>query len=411
MKLDNIKTLEGGFPEVFQRFPVDDWPDDLIVVTQDMQLDEDDLFPEPEPLADEPIDGDFWPPLSNGFIVTPDPEEIGEPFISPVSNVFGSVVSTNPWPGAPLTGGSGVNGLHAPVDCLAFYVPWHHFPGDLWGIYLVVEGVEWLGKWLHLATRRRLTLDESRYVAKTYLFHHEAFHNAVESFAARQEISLRAPVYKSGLRSMMGDFSLRQRHEEALAEAYAADKIRKNAFKKVRNLAIKAQKKALAFAAVCHFISTGPQPYSFAAPTLQKLETLKRLSHEFSEDAVARSVLPTPPLLPPQVWAASTHALHPTISRNKGFSYVVNSGHPLVTKRGLSVKYCSRRKFLQQVKAVVPGHEEPGGVHPIYVCHDNGKRVPIPTGSLASGTADVILKQLGLKSKYRNWKAFLAAEV
>src|SRR5262249_41060619 len=74
-----------------------------------------------------------------------------------------------------------------PTDCYAFYLPWHHFSPKTWGIYLLIEGIEALGRELMTLSNRALSQAEARHVARIFLFHHEAYHNAVETFGVRLE--------------------------------------------------------------------------------------------------------------------------------------------------------------------------------------------------------------------------------
>ncbi len=412
MTPDNIKALEDGFPDIFDRLNIPDWPQDVIVVSDSATLDgpED---PFREPTHSEPSDRRFDepPPELDDQVYSPDTGSERDPYRHPLGEIFGPGGLQVSWPGAPVIDGV-LGGMHPPPDHYAFYLPWHYFPRHLWGIYLVVEGVEALGQDIYFASRFRLTLDEARYVAKTYLYHHEAYHNAVETFAARQEIAFRQPLYKSGISSIYLDLGLREKHEEALAEAYAAEKVRKHGFAGEKNTHIRRWKCQTAYVALCRLVRSSPPPYSFASPTLFNVKGLFPPAEDgFQELAIVRSIKPTVRGLPPSLWSAATHLMRPSLSRNGPFSYVVRHNHPLVARKGLQVRYCNRREFLKQLAAAVPGHLEAGGVHPIWVDHSTGKRVPIPTGSLPEGTANSILRDLGLKSKYRNWKTFLSADI
>jgi hypothetical protein len=62
-----------------------------------------------------------------------------------------------------------------PTDCYAFYLPWHHFSEKIWGIYLLVEGIEALGKELEILSAHKLSTIEAQHIARLFLFHHEAY--------------------------------------------------------------------------------------------------------------------------------------------------------------------------------------------------------------------------------------------
>ena len=410
MKSENLETLENTLPGVFDRNEFPDWPDSVIVVMDGVTLDgRNDPFCEPQELKDQPADiGSIRIEDPREIIVTPDPGSIPDTYQHPLGNILDGSTSVT-WPGQPVIVQGQVT--HPPADCYAFYLPWHHFSASLWGIYLVVEGVEQVGWWIHLATRGHLSLNESLYVAKTYLFHHEAYHNVVESFAARQEIAFRQPVYKAGFRASFRNWSLQASHEEAMAESYAAMKVRKESFAGLRSQPrLRKFKQELAYFALVHFIETSAPPYSFASPTLRNNTLFDPHEHVLQEQGLLGSI--SPPLRPVNtaIWSASTHSMQPTLKRNGAFSYIVNRNHPLLaTRRKPQIKYCDRRKFIQKLKSIIPGELRAGGVHPLWVVKETGQRVPIPTGSLPDGTANHILEQLGLKQKYRNWKTFLAS--
>jgi hypothetical protein len=134
------------------------------------------------------------------------------------------------WPGAPggqdlAGGGTGSSacpkGQPSP-DVYAFYLPWHHFGLQLWGIYLLVEGIEALGPDIRARYPHYLSRADARRAATLFLYHHEAYHNAVETFAARVEVSHRQPCYLTGVHACAASFlRASSLHEEGLANAHA----------------------------------------------------------------------------------------------------------------------------------------------------------------------------------------------
>jgi hypothetical protein len=107
-----------------------------------------------------------------------------------------------------------------------------------------------------------------------------------------------------------------------------------------------------------------------------------------------------------EIWGAFPHALHPSLSRNGAFSYVIHKQHPYARSRA-GVFYFDRRKFLQRLASERPGRIVPGGKHPKWATPD-GLRVPIPTGELAHGTARSILKDLGVLQRYGSVDKFMS---
>jgi hypothetical protein len=102
----------------------------------------------------------------------------------------------------------------------------------MWGIYLLDAGVASLATDLQALVRLlkgSISIGDARRAAVTYLFHHEAYHSAVESFGLRCELPLRKPVYRTGLRKLYTrEWRLGEPHEETLATAYGIRKVRDN---------------------------------------------------------------------------------------------------------------------------------------------------------------------------------------
>ena len=101
----------------------------------------------------------------------------------------------------------------------------------MWGIYLLDVGVESLAVDL-----RQIMLDQFgrpvsqrdvRRVSRVFLFHHEAYHCAVESFSVRCELPPRKPAYLNGTNKLYKQgYIPGEPHEETLATAYGLRKVR-----------------------------------------------------------------------------------------------------------------------------------------------------------------------------------------
>jgi hypothetical protein len=137
-----------------------------------------------------------------------------------------------------------------------------------------------------------------------------------------------------------------------------------------------------AVAALCELFKRQPPPYNDAANILQEFDDLE---WNFQE-RLHQACFPQLPVLDQDIWAAFPHALHPSLSRNGAFSYVIHSLHPYARSRA-GVFYFDRRKFLQRLISERPGQLVFGGKHPKWVTPD-GLKVPIPTGEPAHGTAN-----------------------
>jgi hypothetical protein len=86
-------------------------------------------------------------------------------------------------------------------------------------------------------------------------------------------------------------------------------------------------------------IANSPAPYCDALQILRKPKTFGMSEHEF-EEACLREMFPPPfPQMAPAAWGASTHALHPSLSRNGAFSYVLKKDSSLLSRAPVTVRY------------------------------------------------------------------------
>ena len=86
-----------------------------------------------------------------------------------------------------------------PPDCLAFYLPFHYYYPDWWGVYLLYEGVLWLRDEIIRRSGNEVGLRQALVAARLFLYYHEAFHHKTECFAIRLELAHRQAFYKNGL--------------------------------------------------------------------------------------------------------------------------------------------------------------------------------------------------------------------
>ena len=157
-----------------------------------------------------------------------------------------------------------------------------------------------------------------------------------------------------------------------------------------------------AVAALCKVFERQPPPYDMATEVLPEHTDLVRGFQERLHHCFARRL----PTLEPDIWDAFPHALHPWLSRNGAFSYVIHRSHPYARSRA-GVFYFDRRKSLQRLSSERPGRLVSGSKHPKWATPD-GLKVPIPTGELAHGTARAILKDLGVFSRYGSVDRFMS---
>jgi hypothetical protein len=234
MTPQGIAAIAGSVPAVLdRREPAPVWPPDIVVVDDglpDASEIEEALFP-PDLPGDDSLDDDkavaeLGDAPQPDLFDEGDPRRSGRPDgLETVDGGGGTAgrlrrIFGGDWPGAP---GRPAPGSRFPnTDAFAFYLPWHRFSTATWGIYLTVEGIEDLGRLIHNVAGDALTSTEAKRAAKLFLFHHEAYHNAVETYAARLEVSHRHPCYRTGVvgayAALLPETGL---HEEGLANAYA----------------------------------------------------------------------------------------------------------------------------------------------------------------------------------------------
>jgi hypothetical protein len=107
------------------------------------------------------------------------------------------------------------------ADTLAYYLPYHFYADGIWGVYLRAKGV------LGLAAELKSSPithggDTAIRAAQISLFEHEVFHCLTEAAATRAEVVVRSAVYHPYFWDRYAAF-----HEEAVANAYAHGKIKK----------------------------------------------------------------------------------------------------------------------------------------------------------------------------------------
>jgi hypothetical protein len=88
------------------------------------------------------------------------------------------------------------------------------------GVYLTVEGVFALGRFIERRTGGVMAPGEARVVSRLFLYGHEACHHAVECFATRLEVTHRTALYRRGFEALYQKTAgTDDAHEEALATA------------------------------------------------------------------------------------------------------------------------------------------------------------------------------------------------
>jgi predicted RNA binding protein YcfA (HicA-like mRNA interferase family) len=413
MTSDAIDAVARSIPGAVQPATLpEEWAGDMIPVEEDSDPGHEiDDWLTDVPAEEAP--GRVAPP-DDWSSVEGDPERIIEDGPPPLPGTYDDVIRTSDdlagrlgsgFPGAPGpasgTGVGGVGGWCPPPDVLGFYLPWHDFPARLWGIYLIVQGITSLGRDLHYVARGYLTLGEAHRVARSFIFHHEAYHNVVETFAARLEVSHRCPCYRAGFRQVWRTGFNGNLHEEGMATAYAYEKVRGEAFENMPKGHVRTRKRGVAAAALRCVIGYMPPLYNSA---LQVLGTGWDGAEHDLQEALHSACGFGLPRLGRDIWQASGHAMHPSLGRNRRFSYLIDRNHPAI-RQAAQVPHFARREVVRRLHLATGGREEGGGEHPKVVL-PNGRRVPVPGHpELGRGLTRKILRDAGLTTSLSRFMA------
>jgi len=198
-----------------------------------------------------------------------------------------------------------------PADCLAFYLPFHHFYPDSWGVYLIFEGMIWLAAEILRRTPYPLPPRSALDASRLFLYYHEVFHHKTECFAARLELTHRASLYKKGFlkyyRQTLGSNACL---EEGLANAEALEKSSKRQH----------------YSGICHALSSvvqdSPPGYSQGNFFCSQFAEIR---NQFAEDN-QRICLPHIPSKNPNIWGTVQHLFDPIVNLKRRVRYVMPRG-------------------------------------------------------------------------------------
>jgi predicted RNA binding protein YcfA (HicA-like mRNA interferase family) len=375
MSTGDLKKLRDNLPELFLDWNVpNSWTEELAFIplgTADtMQVSE--VEASLSPLASDTV---AFIPMGAAVATT---EFVAAGLKLSEDNRFGGAptpVPTGPTPPAP--------------DALAFYLPFHYFHPQWWGIYLIAEGVEELARFLEQETNGTLSSEEAIQVARLFLYGHEAFHHAVECFATRLEIVNRSPLYRTHFEAvyrsgMNRDASL----EEGLASAKGYALVADKAFGSRE----KAKTRAALYA-IEQYLGALPLAYQGALDLLTPSrfrDGRMRLAEEnhgacFPGSSVAA-----------EVWATFPQAFGPIGRVTSRVNYVVRRGGSLWHRLPANVRDLRYREVIQKLRAAGCRFVRQGkGSHEIWET-SSGERFSVPRhpGDLAQGTAQGILKRV-----------------
>ncbi len=299
------------------------------------------------------------------------------------------------FPGGPSgVRGAREHGFVPPPDALAFYLPFHSYPKH-WGIYLIDVGVASLAMDLGLILRSQghtFAPYETSRIAHAYLFHHEAYHCAVESLALRCELPMRKPAYRTGLRKIyMRPWIPGAPHEETLATAYGLRKVRDE-------MKLPKPKLVAAVRALEQYMLWCPPEYA-AGVNYVKDVAFDEFEQKFIEEAI-NACHGKAAVLDPTSWSLGTYMLTPLIQRNRKYSWICDRNAFKLSK--LAVFYSRRSDIIRCLERVAGVRSESGGRH-LHLVREFAKdgsirsrRTQVPSGEVQDGTLSGMLKNLDL---------------
>lgn len=375
MAIEHLDVLKAEIPEIFQpRDLSPTWDDDFIIVPID----------DPEwnhPEQDEnaiAANNDQFPPFDDLESILGDSglNQVDVPVLSStIVEILGGAHAGAPVPYVDLS-------KMPPPDCLAFYLPFHYYHPTWWGVYILLEGVQWLAAEIVRRTKGSVSMRTAIRSARLFLYYHEAFHHKTECFATRMELTHRKPFYKTGFerlyQNVVGTIDCR---EEGLANASAL----KDTYKATKNLAIDQ--------ALVGYVKDSPPGYDQGEKVRNDFYPVRNVFAEENQ----QTCLPHLPKKNPEIWHSATH-MFDGISNIKGrVNYVIPRSSPLAARLPFRPllppsKLIKKLKELAKLEFV-----RNGGNHDIYRA-PSGKIIPIPRHprDLGRGLVQKIIREAGL---------------
>lgn len=370
-----VDCLNQNLPEVFdqQQLPAD-WSEDWVIVPIDQPENFDQFADVPVSLAPTDLDqsGIGW-------------ERILDLLPNEISGDFAGSFPRN-WD---------LKNDTLPPDCLAFYLPFHIFYPDWWGIYLLHEGVQHLAEALVRGSSGTVHITDCKEIARIFLFGHEQFHHAVESFSSRLETTNRAPMFQTGFKGLYrSTYGTDDCIEEALANANGVRRVRE-AMKKAGK---PAHERIGADQALRIYINMCPPGYRRGFEFVEDV-AFENGRNELAERA-HRLALPSRKASDPSVWSAFPRAFQPFRTRTGRVNYLVHRDSLFGRRLRLdpNIRYYRYREVVRQLEQVA-GCElvRSNGSHHMFRTKA-GRTVPVPRhpGDIGVGLLRKIIKEAGL---------------
>lgn len=285
-----------------------------------------------------------------------------------------------------------------PPDALAFYLPFHEYYPDKWGIYISLEGIFILAQRLIKLYPTKPLPDIKFFpkIAMQALFYHEAYHSAVESFATKLELTHMKKIYVTAFNDY---YAKTADKDDCLEEALANVKLISKTFDYINNNVSEIKEKNNLLEALLLYIKGNPPGYRKAYDIYtnqQEQEYQLLFIDNLMKDAFSYNYRSK------EIWTMFTHALTPLI-RIDQVCYLINSKSMIwniVPKHIRSIRYKELIKKLSKLKNIKLQRQGKGS-HVIWQS-SSGKRIPIPihTKDIPVGTVMSILKELNLKMSF-----------
>jgi len=390
--IDHIETLHNELPHLFQDITLDpDWDEDYLIIP----IDNPTYFPNPESsdaqlnhLVDSRGIDENEVDLSNE--IEGDFIEAGLPINdTKILNTLGGSHA-----GAPLLVPAGYK--IPPTDSLAFYLPYHYFHPIWWGIYIRVEGLAFISRWIK-DRHPLVTSRQANSAARIFLFYHEAFHHKTECFATRLEVTHRKPLFRYGFEKYYQDTLFTSDClEESLANALALDEVQRR---------IKDPKVCKPIMeSLVDFVRNSPPGFSEGIDYRGSAFTSCRW--KFSEEA-QRYSLTGIPSQSAEIWATANHMFDPIANVNSRVNYILPESSRLAKRIRMGRTLMKPIQVIKKINKMVgiKRLKNRKGNHHIYETN-NGKRFPIPShpGDLRPATLQQIIKQAGINMTIREFQ-------
>ncbi|MCS4173323.1 type II toxin-antitoxin system HicA family toxin [Salinibacter ruber] len=281
-----------------------------------------------------------------------------------------------------------------PPDSLAFYLPFHFYYPDLWGVYLEAVGIIALAQYLRISSGWdpeegdwKLSRKKAEAGARLFLYYHEAFHHKVESMATRLEVTHRQPLYKRGFLDLYrralseGDCT-----EEALASAHAFQKVT-SAFKE-KDWMTRAVRAGLR-----KYLESLPNAYRGAIEIIED-GSFSAVRNSFAEENHQESL----PIVGKDeaLWDLFGYAFAGITRINSYTNYIVRRGSTLADRVDLHSRQIGYGEVKNKLAEMVGLRfkRQGSGSHEIYETSDgNSVTLYYTSGDIPKGTLNSILKQ------------------